>query len=71
MEAFAVAALFACQSEKKPTTTSDFIRIENGQFIRNGEPYYYVGANFWYGAILASEGYMIQQRWVFAPQKSK
>ena len=34
-----VAALFACQSEKKPTTTSDFIRIENGQFIRNGEPY--------------------------------
>lgn len=33
-----------------------FIHIENGQFIRNGQPYKYVGANFWYGAILASEG---------------
>lgn len=39
------------QSEKK-----SFIYIENGQFIRNGQPYKYVGANFWYGAILASEG---------------
>ena len=32
------------------------IQVKNGQFIRNGSPYYYIGANFWYGAILASEG---------------
>lgn len=32
------------------------IQVKNGQFIRNGQPYYYIGANFWYGAILASEG---------------
>ena len=54
--ALCATALFSCQSEKKQAETSDFIRIENGQFIRNGQPYYYVGANFWYGAILASEG---------------
>ncbi len=54
--ALSAVALFSCQSEKKQAQTPDFIRIENGQFIRNGQPYYYVGANFWYGAILASEG---------------
>lgn len=29
---------------------------DKGQFIRDGKPYYYVGTNFWYGAILGSEG---------------
>lgn len=48
--------LLSCQQKKRHTQTSDFIRVENGQFIRKGKPYYYVGANFWYGAILASEG---------------
>lgn len=48
--------LLSCQQKKQHTQTSDFIRVENGQFIRKGKPYYYVGANFWYGAILASEG---------------
>lgn len=34
-----------------------FIKVNaDGQFIRNGKPYYYVGTNFWYGAILGSEG---------------
>ncbi len=35
---------------------SDIISIEDGQFIKNGSPYYFVGTNFWYGPILASEG---------------
>lgn len=35
---------------------SDFVTIEDGHFVKNGKPYYYVGANFWYGAILGSEG---------------
>lgn len=46
----------SCQPSAKKETPSEFIRVENGQFIKNGQPYYYVGANFWYGAILASEG---------------
>lgn len=49
-------ALFSCNQGKQESTSNEFIRVENGQFIRNGKPYYYVGANFWYGAILGSEG---------------
>ena len=36
--------------------SQEFVRVENGQFIRNGKPYHYVGANFWYGAVLGSKG---------------
>ena len=40
----------------KPAEHS-FIKVNaDGQFVRNGKPYYYVGTNFWYGAILGSEG---------------
>ena len=49
-------ALFSCNQGKQESTSNEFIRVENGQFIRNRKPYYYVGANFWYGAILGSEG---------------
>ncbi|MCI1742432.1 MAG: cellulase family glycosylhydrolase [Prevotella sp.] len=35
---------------------SDFIQVCNGHFVRNGKVYYYIGANFWYGAILGSTG---------------
>jgi len=53
-----VAVLASCS---KPTATqqsqgSEFVVIKDGQFIKNGKPYYYVGTNFWYGAILASKG---------------
>ena len=34
----------------------DIIRIEDGQFIKHEQPYYFIGTNFWYGPILASEG---------------
>ena len=42
------------------TTTSSepqsFVSVENGQFLQNGRPYYFIGTNFWYGTILASQG---------------
>ena len=48
------ACVMACQ--KHVADTNSFVRVENGHFMRDGKPYYYVGTNFWYGAILGSEG---------------
>ena len=48
------ATIMGCQ--QKQTGEQDFVRVENGHFVRAGKPYYYVGTNFWYGAILGSEG---------------
>ena len=33
-----------------------FVKHCHGQFEINGKPYYFIGANFWYGAILGSIG---------------
>ncbi|HIZ85366.1 MAG TPA: beta-galactosidase [Candidatus Coprenecus stercoravium] len=52
LSAMAAVLIFSCVGG----TGSDIIKIENGQFIKHGEPYYFVGTNFWYGPILASEG---------------
>ena len=35
---------------------SQFVSVSDGHFVRDGRPYYYVGTNLWYGAILGSEG---------------
>ena len=47
--------LFASACDSR-TESTPFVRVENGHFIRNGRPYSYIGTNFWYGPILASEG---------------
>lgn len=41
--------LFSCLLTTKlmGQTNSDFITIQNNQFIKNGQPYYYIGTNFW------------------------
>lgn len=33
-----------------------FVRVEDGRFLLAENPYYFIGANFWYGPILASQG---------------
>ncbi len=38
------------------TDKTKFVTVDNGHFLKDGKPYYYVGTNFWYGAILGSEG---------------
>lgn len=43
-----------CTGAQQPK--KDFVRVENGQFIRNGQPYHFIGFNFWYAGVLASEG---------------
>lgn len=51
---FVFLILCACKAARE---RESFIHVnETGQFIRNGEPYYFIGANFWYGAILGSQG---------------
>ena len=35
----------SCQSNKQ----NKFITVEDGQFKKNGEPYYFIGTNYWYG----------------------
>jgi mannan endo-1,4-beta-mannosidase len=53
--AFLAIGLFLfqmCKPEKEPST---FITVQNGQFIKNGIPYNYIGTNYWYGASLAAD----------------
>jgi mannan endo-1,4-beta-mannosidase len=52
------SGLFLAFASCKPTNPSQnkFIKVENGHFIKDGKPYYYIGANYWYGAILGSKG---------------
>ncbi len=33
-----------------------FVQVSDKHFVLDGKPYYYIGANYWYGAILASKG---------------
>ncbi|MBO5135651.1 MAG: beta-galactosidase [Bacteroidaceae bacterium] len=35
---------------------SNFVTIKDGLFYSKGQPYYFIGTNFWYAPILASEG---------------
>jgi mannan endo-1,4-beta-mannosidase len=33
-----------------------FVTIKDSSFVADGRPYYYIGTNYWYGAIIASSG---------------
>ena len=47
----AAVLLSACQAQKP-----SFVRVEDGKFVCEDYPSHFVGTNFWYGAILGSEG---------------
>ena len=55
---FAALFLFSLGITSCNNTAGDvpFVHVENGQFIKNGQPYHFIGINFWYAGILASEG---------------
>lgn len=43
-------------SETQTADTSEFVSVWDDTFYLQGEPYYFVGTNFWYGAYLGSPG---------------
>lgn len=51
-----IAAVILAACQKGESLSAGFVKVDNGHFVRDGKPYYYVGTNFWYGAILGSEG---------------
>ena len=51
-----VPILYSCAGGGEIQSDNTFVQVKDGHFVKNGKPYYYVGTNFWYGAILGSEG---------------
>lgn len=43
----------ACQPKEKELS---FVTVNGSRFEIDGKPYYFIGTNFWYGAILGSQG---------------
>lgn len=51
-----MAALLLASCTQKAEKASGFVERKDAGFVLDGKEYRYVGANFWYGAILGSEG---------------
>ena len=56
LKAFALCGLALCAVCCSRGNHNGIVKVENGSFQKDGQAQYYVGTNFWYGAILASEG---------------
>ncbi|MDI1255610.1 MAG: cellulase family glycosylhydrolase [Flavobacterium sp.] len=52
-----IVPILFCFAASLNISAQSFITVKGNQFIRNGNPYYYIGANYWYGAILGSKKY--------------
>ena len=52
----AVAMLSCGQKDDTSKAASSFVKVENGLFVCEDYPSHFIGTNFWYGAILGSEG---------------
>ncbi len=50
-----VSLVISCKP-KQAEPVSLFIQSRDGKLIKDGNPYYFVGTNFWYGCYLASAG---------------
>lgn len=58
MKKIILMSLLCCLS----ATAQSFISVKGTHFVRDGKPYRYIGANYWYGALLASENYGDRKR---------
>ena len=50
------AAAVVCACSVRGERSSEFVRVENCQFVRGEDTLSFVGTNFWYGPLIASEG---------------
>ena len=50
---YMMALLLVCATAVK---AQSFVTVKNGRLYRDGKPYIFIGANYWYGAILGSKG---------------
>ena len=50
---YALALLLVCATAVK---AQSFVTVKDGRLYRDGKPYTFIGANYWYGAILGSKG---------------
>lgn len=51
-----IGIAFTLHKKVVPTDGSEYVTVKDGHFYIGDSEYRYVGTNFWYGAILASEG---------------
>lgn len=58
MACSAIALIASCSGNKTASVPSDgeFVTVKDGRFYLGDSIYTFVGTNFWYGAILGSEG---------------
>jgi len=51
---FSFVALLAINGSAK--VNDRFAKMKESYFVVNDKPYYFIGTNFWYGAVLGSKG---------------
>jgi mannan endo-1,4-beta-mannosidase len=56
ISALSLVILLWVSCSPKQQTDSGFVKVDGTQFTIDGEPYTYVGTNFWYGAYLGRPG---------------
>ena len=47
---------FATDTQKESPKERGFVTVQGGEFVRDGDTLNFVGTNFWYGPMIASEG---------------
>ncbi|REE27529.1 mannan endo-1,4-beta-mannosidase [Winogradskyella pacifica] len=54
-----ITVLFSCKSKKyvfdETPEKSDFITVKGTQFQKGDQPYYFIGANYWYGPLIGAK----------------
>ena len=56
LSAVALLTLLTCCTTQPKEQPADYVTVRDGKFWVGEQEYRYVGTNFWYGAILGSEG---------------